>query len=58
MQMEKPENFIFPAPYFDENSLPSYKNYLIQIPTGKKIQKILKKQSHVYLKNVQIQKFF
>ena len=34
--MEKPENFIFPAPYFDENSLPSYKNYLIQIPTGKK----------------------
>ena len=36
MQMKKPEDFIFPAPYFNENNLPSYKDYLIQIPTGKK----------------------
>ena len=34
MQMEKPEDFIFPAPYFNEKDIPSYKKYLIQIPTG------------------------
>ena len=36
MKFEKEEDFIFRAPYFDEKSLPSFSEYLIEIPTGRK----------------------
>ena len=36
MQFEKEEDFIFPVNSFDESVLPSFKEYLIQIQTGRK----------------------
>ena len=36
MKFKKEEDFIFPAPYFDEKSLPSFSEHLIEIPTGRK----------------------
>ena len=39
MLMEKPEDFIFPAPKFSPKMLKYCKEYLIEIPTGRKDEK-------------------
>ena len=36
MQMNKPEEFIFPSRPFEENTELKYKENIIQIPTGRK----------------------
>ena len=36
MLMKKPEDFIFPAPNFSINTIEKYKEYIIEIPTGRK----------------------
>ena len=36
MKWTKEEDFIFPTGYFEEEQLPSFSDYLIEIPTGRK----------------------
>ena len=43
MKFEKEEDFIFPILKFDTSNLPKFKNYLIEIPTGRKKEEIEEK---------------